>query len=282
MHRLVQDVERSALQPIARNPKAIPVPEKVLDLTRLAQAVKIFDANDSAQATVLSKLTSGTYVYLIDSRGRIAFMDRIVAPPSGKELDQSIPNVGSHEGLVAHLQSLGGDPVEVFAAGEVVVRDGIISIISNRSGSWRGGKASLSYAESRLKALGLPVRSLTRVLDYSDRVVPDPHQSVAQQVFMELRFRRNPVRRAILKDTQEVMTSVRQSHALEDRLVDAALSDSSDPAMAIASTYAAQFVEMWRKGIDGEAQIVHTYLGKLNEVEFRNMLEVIREAGSKP
>ncbi len=85
-------------------------------------------------------LPNETYLYVIDETGSAWITPQLALPAvHGK-------HIASHRSLI-NQKVLTIPNSRIVAAGELIVKNGIISIINNKSGSYRGDETNLRYAE---------------------------------------------------------------------------------------------------------------------------------------
>jgi hypothetical protein len=80
-----------------------------------------------------------TYIYIIDETGAAWITPEQISPSVNNKY------VGTHRSLIAQKNKAGSN-TRVVAAGEIIVKNGVISAISNRSGTLQGDASNLRFA----------------------------------------------------------------------------------------------------------------------------------------
>lgn len=136
----------------------------------------------------LADVKDGDYLFLIDSRGRKIYSLRT---PDLRP-DREGRHLATHRSLETRLRQLDGIDFEIVAAGEFRVRNGRVSELNNRSGTYRGDKASLEYSESALGAHGLQVEKGTKRRDFATETPDLSHLSALQASELTMKYAGTP------------------------------------------------------------------------------------------
>jgi hypothetical protein len=277
------------LSAIARDKSRVDEPFKVLDPKRLASVVKVYEPGSPGYATALSKLHSedGVYAYVMDSRGRVAIVNKTIPLPAGEALTERSAYVGSHSGLVAYLNSLGGDLFEIVAAGELRTIDGTVNRVSNASGTYSGGAEHLKYAQGRFAEMGLAVDGDTQIVDYAKsydkrKGLKDKHISDAAQAKAELKFRADPELMRLHEETRATMAIFRnRARALEEKMMDGVVR-SKDRALRFRLQEALSFRSRWIRWPESGFAVLDHAVDSYGIDELRKVLALIREQAGAP
>lgn len=242
--------------------------EALLDPVILKQIVIKIDFSAMRQTVRLSNLKDGFYLYLMDSKNQVAIMERAAVREDGRPYSED-GYIGTHEGL---SRVLGKTPV--YAAGEFSIRDGEVRMVSNGSGTFRGGVENLAYAYETLRLLGLNVKNETITLDYSTQKIADPHGSVKSQVLDEIKIRSNPDLQALRERTRSVMKRIKflESRQVINQIKQVAQNDSF---YKNEMYQAMQFVGQWRAPLEGEATTILHFYQSVSPKSYERILELL-------
>lgn len=259
-------------------PPAIPpspgkeaVLEAVLDPTVLSRLVSKVDLTAGGLEKPLNQLEDGYYVYLISKRGTFAFMERSAVGADGKLLSEE-RMIGTHEGL-----SIALDRPEVVAAGEFVVRGGRANMLSNGSGTYRGGKEHLGFATRALSQAGLHVDGNTVFFEYSTKQIPNPHSTVLKQVQREIEVRSSPALSSLRRDVRSVMAQV-ANNPWQTFLTIKPLFKTERGETAMD---ASQLISQWKAPLEADGDILIRFLNRVPEERMRRALQLLRESAPK-
>jgi hypothetical protein len=268
---------RSVLPPVISKHELVPLAHKVTDVSRLKKATRILNIHDARDRTKLSALPNGTYVYVMDATGHLAIANRVMDPGVAAMRDPSATFLGSHTGLAALLESELKASLRFVAAGEVVVRSGQVKVISNGSGTYRGGSSNLTYAAEQMQSLGLGVDAKTELRDYSANKYADPHGTIEAQVRDALKLEHDPHLKQIWERTRRVMgeldRNLEDSTAIRKVIMNPATS-RTDQALLFKGV---QFFANWRQPQEEEGYVVHHYLEAMGEEQYLRLLNKFSE-----
>lgn len=129
-------------------------------------SVRIVGEKLSAGEIILSHqklppLENGAYLYLIDQKGTLIFSNRV------PDLNDFAEPLASHRSLYYRLNSFNQNVTDVVAAGEFEIHHHRVSLINNKSGTFRGNEKNLRWAEDVLLKRGLEIEKNTVRTDYS-------------------------------------------------------------------------------------------------------------------
>ena len=249
---------------------------KVIDPARIEKQAKVFPSTTEVhEQKPLSHLEDGTYVYLMDKSRQTAIVSRRFddtrLTPEGDPIEQY---VGAHDSLYILIEAKNAHVPEVVAAGEIIVRNNKVIVVSNASGTFRGNATHLEFATSELENLGLQVTKETRHIDYSVNPLGDPHDGVAKEVKDELRMLRDPEARRLWQKTR--LATARFNKAFPD--VDAKkifrIADPNDFDLAVN---AIEFMGRWNNAADGETYVIQLFQHDLGMQRFERLLDVMEK-----
>jgi len=177
-----------------------PHPQKVLDVARYNRDAKFFPAGSAEAKKFLNGLDDGTYPYIIDAKGNIAIVNRVMKPGSKDDVTQ---NVGNHEGLAQFLAAKTGSKPDIVSAGEYVMRSRQASI-TNQSGTYRGSGESLEHAKEVMQAAGAS-SELAAINVFKGGSYQGVHSNAATEVKLALEYKDNPELSKLWMETRTVM-----------------------------------------------------------------------------
>jgi|GEM_PF-3798871 len=143
-------------------------------------------------------LDDGAYVYVIDRQGRIGFSKRV------PDLNDSVTPLVSHRSVFEKMKQDQTPPPEVTAAGEFEIHLGRVSLLNNKSGTFRGDEKNLFVTEALLKRHGLNIEPGTERVDYARQAVPGKHYSELASAEAWVRIHQDPVQRELFESFQTV------------------------------------------------------------------------------
>lgn len=140
------------------------------------------------------KLSDGAYVYIIDKQGNLGISIRAPDLKNFKE-----PLV-SHRALANRLQKNLGKEPEVVAAGEIEISLGKVSVLNNKSGTYRGDQPHLDFAENILSRHGLKIEPATQRINIpSTKKLAGNHFPELEEAQAKLVIYQDPKKLALFK-----------------------------------------------------------------------------------
>lgn len=115
-----------------------------------------------------------TYTFLLNDKNEFWITPELLGPP-----DANGKYIGTHRSLLAQM----GEGHKIYAAGEIVVKNGVIVSISNKAGTFqRANNAdNLRYAANQLRAQGVDFGGGVVGQDFSKRPRLDPKEEHGQR-----------------------------------------------------------------------------------------------------
>ncbi len=251
----------------------VPLLNKVLDVDRLRRAVKIVDIGSKSK---IGELQDGTYLYVIDSNRRLAIMDRLVDPGAQNLADPAAQFLGSHEGLVTHLKSTFKEEPSLYAAGEVVVRNGRVLMFSNGAGTYRGTQEHLDYAIREMRNAGVDIDSRTELRNYAKKKYSDPHGTANSQARLALETKRDPTLMSLVLEARSVMRKLDDRFPQPEDIVRAAIA-IRDPEKQGEVLQAVGLFAQWQTPQESEFYVIQNASRSMGTEKLRKALRSLRE-----
>jgi hypothetical protein len=269
---------------------------KVRDLKRLYAATTILNIHNSMHRKVIQSLPDGTYIFLGDSKGNVAFLNQVMDP--GVEAMKSPSTatfIGAHDGIYQVLEDFArqqakhtGKPFrapEIVMAGGFVNRDHRLARFDNGAGSRWSDQQHLDYSRQAWDYFGLPFDSRTEVINYavaksnseSGRRL-SRHEFVRLQVIDELEYAHDPHLRKVQERVREIMRYLDRELPDEKAALDAISAGLRIPSLTPDERQSVftvnPFFGQWRTYTEGEAsRIKKNFFTGGGEEKFMNALE---------
>lgn len=223
-----------------------PHPQKVLDVARYNREAKFYPAGSAEAKKALKEFDEGNYVYVIDSKGNMAVVNREMKPMAGDSAGQ---NLGNHEGLTQFLGAKIGEKPEIVAAGDFIMRSGR-PYVTNQSGNFQGTEESLQHAKEIMQSGG-GLSELQVVNVVKDGVFRGVHTKAANDVNLALEYKANPELKKVWDETREVMGRYKD---ISDKEFSTLFSkDMQKNGIKDSSSDVAAFFGWWKDPREGEA-----------------------------
>jgi hypothetical protein len=100
-----------------------------------------------------------TYLFVVLQTGKIWVTPQLISPR------QNDAYIGSHRALEARKNKKNPQD-KIVAAGEIIVKNGVISFISNKSGTFRGNQKHLDYSIFMMRNLGIEIPEQVNTQDF--------------------------------------------------------------------------------------------------------------------
>lgn len=267
---LARDINRPTQ--LARS-EQVPLLNKVLDVERLRRHVKVVDIGSNSK---IGDLQDGTYLYVIDGNRRLAIMDRLVDPGAQNLADPAAQFLGSHEGLVTHLKAAFKEEPTLYAAGEVVVRNGRVLMFSNGAGTYRGTQEHLDYAIREMRNAGVEIDSRTELRNYAKKKYSDPHGTANSQARVALETKRDPTLMSLVLEARSVMRKLDDRFPKPEDIVHAAIA-IRDPEKQGEVLQAVGLFAQWQTPQESEFYVIQNANRSMGTEKLRKALKSLRE-----
>jgi len=248
-----------------------PHEQKVLNaVNRYERDARFFNVGSTESKKAISNLQDGTYVYVIDSKGRMAMINRTMKPQAGDNPQQ---NMGNHDGLVEFIAAKTREKSEIVSAGEYIVRGKQVVAITNQSGSFRGEAESLKYAQSVFESAGAKIQASTKVINFdkNGNAINTVHSRAADDVRLSLELRANPDYSKLWDETSHTMASIQSKMTQKEFDTQLFAIIKKDGATSDVSN-TANFAGLWFNPREGEAWIIDKALkGTVHRREAANL-----------